>query len=219
MRPATGKKTSPLPIPDGPFILLSSCAQRVVAEQLQVSEEAVEERLRQLALLMPTLQQKLTGMKPTLLAALAANVPAVAAAMLDLKDIFPDADVSKLAVRQPALVLGFDMARLRGIAEELRELLPRLNVDRWGWDPWAAGQGGAECGGEKAGLAGFNAGGRGLATPAPAPAPAQGASGVPAVGCGGVDLAGRTSFVFTCPDMCSRLCSNVTCPGMCSKLA
>ena len=104
--------------------------QRVVADQLHLSDEAVAERLRQLALLMPTLQQKLPAMKPQLIARLAADVPAVAAAMLQLKDVFPEADVAKLAVREPALVLGFDMVRLRGIAEELRQLLPRLNVDR-----------------------------------------------------------------------------------------
>ncbi|GAB4820638.1 hypothetical protein N2152v2_007684 [Parachlorella kessleri] len=103
---------------------------RVVADQLHLSDEAVAERLRQLALLMPTLQQKLPAMKPQLIARLAADVPAVAAAMLQLKDVFPEADVAKLAVREPALVLGFDMVRLRGVAEELRQLLPRLNVDR-----------------------------------------------------------------------------------------
>ena len=38
--------------------------------------------------------------------------------------------MSLLALREPGLVLGFDMGRLAEIAEELRALLPRLDVDR-----------------------------------------------------------------------------------------
>lgn len=43
--------------------------------------------------------------------------------------MFPGANVALLAMRQPELVLGFDIqGRLAPIAAELRELLPRLNV-------------------------------------------------------------------------------------------
>jgi hypothetical protein len=34
-------------------------------------------------------------------------------------------------MRQPELVLGFDLARLEGIAQELRELLPKLDIGGW----------------------------------------------------------------------------------------
>lgn len=103
---------------------------RAVANSLGLGEEEVATRLQQLQLLLPSLQQKMIGMKPQILERLASNIPGVAAALLELKAVFPEADVSKLAVREPALVLGFDMDRLRATAEELRLLLPRLNVDR-----------------------------------------------------------------------------------------
>lgn len=51
-----------------------------------------------------------------------------AARLLRLKEIFPGANSGKLAMRQPELVLGFDMDRLDAIAEELRLLLPNLNT-------------------------------------------------------------------------------------------
>ena len=50
-----------------------------------------------------------------------------------LKVIFPGANSSLLAMRQPELVLGFDLARLEGIAQELREMLPRLDIGGGWW--------------------------------------------------------------------------------------
>ena len=57
----------------------------MVADRLGVSDEECERRLRQLTQLLPSLQQKLAGMRPQLLARLAANVPGVAAAMIQVQ--------------------------------------------------------------------------------------------------------------------------------------
>lgn len=103
--------------------------KRKAAEQLGMSDEELEERLQRLLLLLPDIRQKLASMRPQLVAALAAQVDEMPGRLMQLKMIFPGANSSLLAMRQPELVLGFDMARLEGIAAELRELLPNLNVD------------------------------------------------------------------------------------------
>lgn len=63
-----------------------------------------------------------------LVARLAADVELLPGRLLALKAVFPGANVPLLAMRQPELVLGFDMQRLQAIAEELRQLLPALNI-------------------------------------------------------------------------------------------
>lgn len=68
------------------------------------------------------------------MAALAAAVQELPGRLLQLKAVFPGANVAVLAMRQPELVLGFDMGRLESIAAELRELLPKLNIGAcWVW--------------------------------------------------------------------------------------
>ena len=47
-----------------------------------------------------------------------------------LRLIFPEADAFKLALRAPILVLGASRPRLERAAQQLRRLLPGLNVDR-----------------------------------------------------------------------------------------
>eukprot|EP00887_Chlorella_sp_A99_P001437 scaffold8.g1437.t1 len=103
--------------------------QRVAADRLGLSDEEVEARLARLLLLLPTLRPRLVSMKPQTLAALVAQVDEVAGRLVELKAVFPGADAAALAVREPGLVLGFEMRRLRDIAAALRALLPALNVD------------------------------------------------------------------------------------------
>ncbi|KAI7840361.1 hypothetical protein COHA_005906 [Chlorella ohadii] len=103
--------------------------KRKAAEQLGISDEELEQRLQRLLLLLPDIRQKLSSMRPQIVAALAAQVDEMPGRLMQLKTIFPGANSSLLAMRQPELVLGFDMARLESIAAELRELLPNLNVD------------------------------------------------------------------------------------------
>lgn len=134
-------------------------AQRVVGEQLQLPDEDVEQRLNQvpgvahcpvstsscyrtlsthasshtttqLAVLLPPLQHKLSVIKPALLARLCADPTAVAAALLRLKTIFPDANAATMALRCPALVVGdIPLDGVERSAAALRELLPNTRVD------------------------------------------------------------------------------------------
>ena len=113
-----------------PNCALPTHAQRVAAEELGLSDEAVEVRLARVQAVLPDLAEKLPAMRPALVAALVAAAEELGGRVLQLKEIFPGANVSRLAVRELQLVLGFDMARLAAIAAELAELFPRIDIDR-----------------------------------------------------------------------------------------
>lgn len=103
--------------------------KRVAADELGISDEEMEARVQRVQLLLPDIRQKLASMPPKLVARLAAQVEQLPARLMQLKLIFPGANTGLLAMRQPELVLGFDMARLESLATELRTLLPNLNID------------------------------------------------------------------------------------------
>lgn len=100
----------------------------MAANELGIGDEELEARLVRLQLLLPDIQTKLAGMKARVVARLAGDVEQLPARLLRLKAIFPGANTSLLAMRQPELVLGFDLERLQGIAEELRQMLPILDI-------------------------------------------------------------------------------------------
>ena len=54
----------------------------------------------------------------------------LANALVHLKRVFPGANAALLVARQPALALHADLARLEAAGQELRELLPGVDVDR-----------------------------------------------------------------------------------------
>lgn len=83
----------------------------------------------QLAVLLPPLQNKLSVIKPALLARLCANPDAIATALLHLKTVFPTANVATMALRCPGLVLGDVSPRVvEQAATQLRNMLPDVQV-------------------------------------------------------------------------------------------
>ena len=81
-------------------------------------------------MLLPPLQHKLSVIKPALLARLCADPPSVAAALLHLKTVFPEANAATMALRYPALVVGdVRMDDVERSAATLRALLPNTRVD------------------------------------------------------------------------------------------
>ena len=50
--------------------------------------------------------------------------------LVHLKRVFPGANAALLVARQPALALHADLASLDAAGQELRELLPGVDVDR-----------------------------------------------------------------------------------------
>jgi hypothetical protein len=102
---------------------------RTAAEKLNISNEEVEIRLDNLTALLPDIAQKLPIMHPVTLTRLLDTVDALPQQLMSLKTAFPGANVSKLAVRAPEMVLTMDAELMQIIADQLHELLPELNVD------------------------------------------------------------------------------------------
>lgn len=69
-------------------------------------------------------------MKPDIIVQLAANPDELAMKLVRLKQIFPKADTVQMVCSQLSLVLSADLDSIAASAEELREILPNVNVDR-----------------------------------------------------------------------------------------
>lgn len=72
----------------------------------------------------------LVQMKVQLLVKLAANAEHLAQRLLDLKSIFPSANVSMMVSKAPGLALMEDLDPIRQGAAAFRELLPNADLDR-----------------------------------------------------------------------------------------
>ena len=110
---------------------------------LVLSEEEIDERLAQLARLMPGLAPRLATTSASLLARMVADPAAVAATLVGLRATFPGADIGRMVSRSPQLALaggsggsggggGEKSGGLAALAEAraaLSELLPNLDVD------------------------------------------------------------------------------------------
>lgn len=117
-----------------------------------LSEAEIDERLAQLARLLPGLAPRLATTSASLLAEMVADPAAVAATLVGLRETFPGADVGRMVARSPQLALAGGRRRSRGgkgsggsddneeeeksglelLAEAraaLSELLPNLDVD------------------------------------------------------------------------------------------
>lgn len=103
---------------------------RVASEELNISEEELVEYLNRLRSLMPDASEKLAHMPIKTLSRLIKNIHQIPEKLMRLKLIFPEANASLLAIRNPELVLGFDSDHLQTIADALREMFPRLEVDK-----------------------------------------------------------------------------------------
>lgn len=109
---------------------------------LVLSEEELDERLAQLARLLPGLMPRLATTSASLLARMVADPAAVAATLVGLRATFPRADIGRMVSRSPALALagsggssgekgggGGGLAALAEARAGLSKLLPNLDVD------------------------------------------------------------------------------------------
>lgn len=99
------------------------------AKELGISEELMDRRLHELALLLPDLPAKVAVMKPKVVAALAADTHSLALKLVALKTIFPAANVATMVVKQPAILTQRTQQQLQDAANRLRELLPDFDID------------------------------------------------------------------------------------------
>lgn len=102
---------------------------RVAAEQLDMEESDVVLYLTRLRALLPDAGEKLSNMPIKTLSRLIAQLDDIPERLMRLKMTFPKANASKLAIRNPELVLGFDPDHLENIAGQLRVMFPNLEVD------------------------------------------------------------------------------------------
>ena len=109
--------------------------KKVAAEELDVTEDEVEGKLGVLRTLMPDAADKMSNMNIEALSALLDNLDELPERLLVLKRVFPEANASLLGIRSPwVLSRKFGVceleAELQATADDLRELFPRLRVDK-----------------------------------------------------------------------------------------
>lgn len=103
--------------------------KRIASDELGISEEEMDWRLKQLTALLPGLEARLIRAPPKLIARLAAHTSEVAGRLLQLKAVFPTANAAAMVNNRLTLLLPDDVPGLERAAERLGELLPGLNLD------------------------------------------------------------------------------------------
>ncbi|WIA10616.1 hypothetical protein OEZ85_010798 [Tetradesmus obliquus] len=105
--------------------------KRIASQELQVSEDELEDRLQQLYNLLPDLASRLVKAPPKRVAQLAASTEIIAERLLRLRDIFPQANTSNMVNNRLTLLLDDDLDAVAAAAVRLRQLLPQIHVDRF----------------------------------------------------------------------------------------
>ena len=109
--------------------------KKVAAEELNMTEEDLEMKLLHLQTLMPDAAGKLANMNISSLVLILENIEELPQRLLVIKSMFPEANASLLAIRS-TWMLSRKLAvteleeLLQRTADDLRELFPRLNVDK-----------------------------------------------------------------------------------------
>jgi hypothetical protein len=109
--------------------------KKIAAEELGMTESEMDARLVVLSTLMPDATDKMSNMNIDALSALLDNLDELPMRLLVLKRVFPEANAGLLGIRSP-WVFGRKLGiveleeKLQRTADELRELFPRLNVDK-----------------------------------------------------------------------------------------
>ncbi|GAB4820354.1 hypothetical protein N2152v2_007400 [Parachlorella kessleri] len=103
---------------------------RIVASyELNLDVQEVEYRLHLLSTILPGLEARVAYIKPSILAGLLGDPAVVLDRLLKLKDLLPEADVGKIAVGQPQLLLQ-DTAAVTAELAKVRQLLPVPGLDK-----------------------------------------------------------------------------------------
>lgn len=105
--------------------------KRIASEQLGISEDGLDAKLEEVAVLLPDLADRLAIGSPTWVARLAANTHTIAARMLELKAIMPQANAGRMVSLRLSLLLDEDLQAVRRAVAQLRGLLPGINVDKF----------------------------------------------------------------------------------------
>eukprot|EP01024_Parvocaulis_polyphysoides_P023122 TRINITY_DN2139_c0_g1_i3.p1 TRINITY_DN2139_c0_g1~~TRINITY_DN2139_c0_g1_i3.p1 ORF type:complete len:289 (-),score=38.00 TRINITY_DN2139_c0_g1_i3:140-964(-) len=144
MEKSTGQNQSQMVTDDTPWTLSWQMSERNVAwsddlrvsilkhsaaNDLGISKDIVDERLKQISLLIPEIQSRLKIMKIRDLTAFLADPNSLAKRLFTLKQIFPTANVGEMLLKRVSLGLNEDLDQLAKGVQEMREMLPRVDFD------------------------------------------------------------------------------------------
>lgn len=105
--------------------------QRIAASELGCSAQELEGRLKEILDVLPMLSERVHTMKPEVLGKLCAKPEQIAQRLVELKTIFPGANVEQMAVKQPELLLSADLTSISAAVEQLHCYLPQgVDIDR-----------------------------------------------------------------------------------------
>lgn len=91
----------------------------------------MERRFLELAAILPGINDRMHTVKADLLAKLLSDPSKIAERLLQLKSIFPAANVQQMALRDFGLILTKSVAEIAQAAKELKEVLPSgVDIDR-----------------------------------------------------------------------------------------
>lgn len=99
-------------------------------QKLQCSDQQLNDKLQELARLLPDLASKLERLRADVLLALLSNLPRLARELLQLRDLMPQTNVSELVSKHPKLLIDMDAAAIAAKLQLLRQHLPGANVER-----------------------------------------------------------------------------------------
>ncbi|KAK9864913.1 hypothetical protein WJX84_006478 [Apatococcus fuscideae] len=103
--------------------------KKIAAAELGIGAAEVEKKIATLQQLLPDIIPKMAQMKAQLLVRLAANVEQLAQRLLDLKLIFPSANVGLMVSKAPALALMENLDHIQQGADAFRRMLPDADLD------------------------------------------------------------------------------------------
>lgn len=105
--------------------------QKVAAEQLECTEEQLEQQFVELVALLPGIRERMRTIKADKFVSLARDPAQIAERLIQLKAIFPQANVEQMVLRDFNLVLAISVEQIAEAAQELREMLPStVHIDR-----------------------------------------------------------------------------------------
>lgn len=100
-----------------------------LANKMEITVPEVEERLNELANLLPDLVGKMERARADVLYELIKDQAATAERLLALRELLPRCNVSALVAGHPRLMLGMTVPEVRQKVQELRAQLPGVDVD------------------------------------------------------------------------------------------
>ncbi|GIL50541.1 hypothetical protein Vafri_6714 [Volvox africanus] len=101
-------------------VLITSAAARLSG----LDTDAFDAQLQELLLLLPDMRSRLLSLKPSILVELCEDTRAVAYKLIQLREMFPDANVSIIIAKRPTLLTAAEWPGVEGAHRKLREMFP-----------------------------------------------------------------------------------------------